>query len=962
MKQTQIEIMISALFLIMSSMSVVAQSYTISGTVMEGRSAKAMPGALATATMEGQMPKGETTDENGKFSFKVKEGKYIIKVSFLGYKSFERVMEVKQDVDLGTIRLRIEDKELDEVKAVGVLQRQEQRGDTTIFNAEAFKVNPDATTEDLIKKMPGMQVQNGTVKAGGESVKRVLVDGKEYFGDDPMAALKNIQADMVSKIEVYDRQSDQSQFTGFSDGNEEKTINILTKMGILSGYFGRVYVGYGTDDRYEGGGNINYFNGNHRLSLLAMSNNINEQNFSFEDMSSAMSNGGGGAGMFDMGSGGKNKTSSVGLNYTYDKEKKLKVELSYSYRYNKNMSAVERVQEYFSNNVGNVPDSLRIYSSESDSDIKNHNNRITLRLTWTINEKNSIIFAPRINWQSREQENGSLGEDTYDGRSYSTTMQGGYSESSGLSLNGNMIWRHKFDVDHRTFSLNVSSSMSDSESEKSSFNMQDYRYDQSRTYQTIQQMTNDNNRWKVSMSAMFTEPVGEKMALQINYSPSYTYSDGDKRVEADTLFVFDDVSLKDIMSNTGSYNYRFSKLLSNTKSSEYWQHRGGVGLNVFEGNKLNATIGLDLQHSDLSGEQVYPYEYDTKKSFTSVMPSATLRIRDGRKFNMRVNYNKSTSAPSISQMQKVVDVSNIRHYTTGNENLSQSYSHSVRLFVMKNNPETSKMVHMMLDYTATRNYIGTSSLIAVKDTMIEDGIILPKGTEFTKPVNMNGSWSGRMHAMYSTPVMWLGSNVNFSLGANMSSNPLIYNGRKGKSEQYGLNGGMVIGSSFSENVDFTVSYNGNYNIIRSTSATSSNNNTYSHGISFDLKCLFFERMTLANNMSHQLTKGMGKQFDKSYIKWNASVGCKVLKDKSGEVKLRVNDILDNSQSVSRSIGSAYVETSRTDVLRRFVMLSFVYKIKPISQQQQMEKAFNGWGGERPPMGPPPGGRGSRSQR
>ncbi len=911
---------------------VVGQTIKLSGVVIDSRTRQPLPGALAIAVVDGQQPKGETTDANGKFSFSVKPGKYQFRVTFLGYATFEKEINVTTDLNLGTIKMRTEDKQIEEVKAVGVMQRQEQRGDTTIFNAEAFKVNPDATTEDLIKKMPGMQVNGNTVTSGGENVKKVLVDGKEYFGDDPMAALRNIQADMVSKIEVYDRQSDQSQFTGFSDGNEEKTINILTKMGVQSGYFGKLYAGYGTDDRYEAGGTINYFNGEHRFSVIGLLNNVNQQNFSFDDITSSMGN--------MAGRSGKNTTGSIGLNHAFERKDKLKTEASYFYNYNKNENSNQSLQEYFENSDD---DSLHIYNSSEISVGKNYNHRATLRLTWTINEKNSIIFTPRVSWQDNKQSRDKLGEDMYNNNTYLSTQQGSNSTTMGFTGNGNLMWRYKFDLPRRTLSVSVGTRISLKDSDKDSYNNRIYTNDDTRSYNTTQLTNEESNSSMINISAMYTEPVGNIMALQVNYSPAYTYSNGDRYVEADTSNI----------GQTSGTDYQFSPLLSNKKTSEYWQHKGGIGLNIFKDKTFNATIGLDVQRSELSGEQEYPIATEVDKSYTSLLPSMMIRYRKDRTMNVRVNYRTSTSAPSINQLQNVVDVSDTRKYSGGNEKLNQSYTHSLRMMYAHNNPETSRGVFFIFDYAATKDYIGTSSVIASEDSVIDLNIVLPKGTQFDKPVNINGYWSVRTNITLSSPVKWLGSNVNLNMGANMTREPGLYNGRKVKSDTYNLNGGLTIGSSFSENVDFTLSYNGGYNVVKSTTITSRNYNYYNHSASCNVTCLFFTRLTWTNSLAHQLTQGMGASYDQSYISWNASLGVKMFADRRAELRLRVNDILDNAKSVSRNIQTAYVQTTQSDVLRRYAMLTFTYNIKPKNQQGQQERQWNGDGFRR--MGPPLGG-------
>lgn len=916
----------------------------VTGRVIDSKSKQPLPMATITIQTEGGQPRAQSSDAEGNFTFThVKSGKYTVKAVFLGYTTMEKAITVAEsDVNVGTLRMKPEDMEIEEVKAVGTMVRQEQKGDTTVFNAAAFKVNPDATTEDLLKKMPGMQVKDGEVTQGGEKVKRVLVDGKEFFGSDPMLALKNIDASMVDKIEVYDRQSDQSQFTGFSDGNEERTINIMTKMGIKSGRFGRVYGGYGTDDHYEAGGNMNYFNGQHRMTVLAMLNNINQQNFSFDDVTGAMANGGG-RGMRGGGRDGINTTGALGLNYNYEQENKIKIESSYFYNYNKNKTGSTVSQEYFKTDD---TDSLHTYFSESGSNSHNYNHRANLRLTWTINEDNSLVFNPSVSWQKYDQTSSDWGKDWLEDLNYQSTTQDNDNDTRGYGLNGDLTWRHRFNKPMRTVSIRVGGSVNNSDSEGSSKASQDYVKTPSRNIKTSQLSDNESKSWKLNSRIMYTEPLGENAALQINYSPSYSFSSADKSVSADTV--------ASTVDNPDFSNYRFSSILSNQKESEYLQHRAGVGLNVFQGKDFRATVTFDYQKSILDGDQTYPTSFETHKTFNSFMPSAELRFSKQKAMNIRLTYRTNSSAPSINQLQKVIDVSNIRRYSSGNDDLSQSTTHQLRLFFTANNVETSRFMFFIADVSTTKDNITTSSVIATKDSLLENGIILPKGTEFNKPINMDGQVSARTNITLSSPVKWLGSNVSLNLGANLQKRPSMYNYKEVTNKTYAVSGGLNIGSSFSENVDFNIGYDASYNIVKSSQTASSNYNYYRHGISADLTCLFInQRFVFNNNLRHNYTSGMGENYDQNYISWNASLAVKVLKDKRGEIKLRVNDLLDTSESVSRSIGDASIRTSTNDVLRRFAMLTFTYKFKTIGEMPQTPQGPWGGGGGR--LGGRPGG-------
>ena len=270
------------IFLFSFTFSLKAQTYSIKGSVIDKTDTTSLIGVAVGlfSKKDSSVTKWTITDTLGKFELSgVEVGKYLFKVNYLGYKPYYReISVVSKDVRL-RVKLEQDSKLLQSVDINDVQTRVTQKGDTSEIYANAYKVNTDASVEDLIKKMPGITVENGVVKAQGEDVKKVLIDGKEFFGDDAALALKNLPAEIVDKIQVFDKLSDQSQFTGFNDGNTSKTINVVTKKGMSNGTFGKVYAGYGTDQRYHGGGNLNYFKGDRKLSILGLTNNINQQNF-----------------------------------------------------------------------------------------------------------------------------------------------------------------------------------------------------------------------------------------------------------------------------------------------------------------------------------------------------------------------------------------------------------------------------------------------------------------------------------------------------------------------------------------------------------------------------------------------------------------------------------------------------------------------------------------------------------
>ncbi len=290
------------------SLTVFAQTTELIGTVQDAQASVGVSGAsiLLINSRDSTQRKGVLADAEGNFKLaNVKSGNYRLRISSIGYTNLEmRVSIGNSPKNLGVLKLTENANQLGEVTVREKQVRVEQKGDTIQYNAGAFKTNPDATVEDLVKKMPGVTIENGVVKAQGEEVRKVTVDGQEFFGDDAALALKNLPAEVVDKVQVFDRLSEQSQFTGFDDGNTVKTINITTRQNKNNGQFGKVYAGVGDDERYQSGASVNFFKKDQRLTIIGLSNNINQQNFSNQDILGVLGSSGGGGGMQFGGGGG----------------------------------------------------------------------------------------------------------------------------------------------------------------------------------------------------------------------------------------------------------------------------------------------------------------------------------------------------------------------------------------------------------------------------------------------------------------------------------------------------------------------------------------------------------------------------------------------------------------------------------------------------------------------------------
>lgn len=899
---------------------------------------------------------GAVSDFEGKFSLSLKpENKYMVQFIFLSYKTINKTIELKsENLDLGTIKMKEESKTLAEVEVKGTQTRGQQKGDTTQFNADAYKTNPDATAEDLVKKMPGVTSDNNGLKVNGESVQKVLLDGKPFFGDDPSAAVKNLPADLIDKVEVFDKMSDQSQFTGFNDGNQQKTINLVTKKGKNTGQFGKIYAGGGADEnsntRYNAGATINSFQTKRRLTFLLLSNNINQQNFSISDITGAMgSSGGGNRGSGGGGRGGNNQgsslltspqngitaTQSAGLNYTDEWGKKIKVSGSYFFNYSDNKNRADLSRNYFSSNN-------MVYRQSNEDQTKNLNHRFNFRFEYAIDSANKLTITPSLNFQNTDYKSSLIGSNTIlDSVPLSSTKTNSGVKNIGYDFSNNILYQHKFIKPGRTISFNLTTQLTEKNSD-GNYNSQNIFTDTTTSLDQVYS-TYSNSR-KISGSISWTEPLTKFSQLQLNYSPSYNEGLSDK--------VTDDYD-----TITKEYSY-FNSSLSNKYNNIYETERGGLSYK-YNKNKINLSIGADVQQSTLTGDQTFPVAFGINQSFKNILPNAWFNYKFNKVNNLRVNYRSSTNIPSISQLQSVIDISNPLQIQTGNTGLKQTFENSLNIRFGGFNPTSSKNAMVFMNLGVTDNYITNSTTILNNDSVVQ-GYTIKKGSQITRPVNLDGYYNGRLFFVYGFPVKAIKSNMNFNGGVNYGHTPAINNNIINYANSYATNGGVFIGSNVSQNLDFSIGYTANYTIVKNTNQTTSDNNFFSHNASFKINWILFKGLVLNTDVTHTLYNGLTQSFNQDYYIWNAYIGYKFLKNKSLEAKISAFDILNQNRSISRTVTGNYTEDNYTVVLKRYLMGTLTYTLKHFKGEIPENKdKFNFGPGQGP--GQWPNGPGNKPQ-
>lgn len=928
---------------------------SVSGLVTD-RTGELLPGAtVKILNSDSSFVTGVSSDMEGKFNVSLNPGnKYVLVFSYLSYRDkYRSIVIADQPLDLGKISLREDATTLTEVEVKDVQQRGEQKGDTTAFNADAFKTNPDATAEDLVKKLPGVTSDNNGVKVNGETVQKVLVDGKPFFGDDPNATLKNLPADIIDKVEVFDKMSDQSQFTGFDDGSQQKTINFVTKKGKNEGVFGKIYGGYGADEsitpRYNSGAALNSFKDKRRISLLALSNNINEQNFSVSDITGAMGNagqssgrGGGGPGRNNGASNlltapqnGNTTTHSAGLNYSDAWGKKINVSGSYFFNYSDNRNTSNITRSYF------TEDNL-LYKETSTSRRTNQNHRFNFRFEYAIDSSNKVTVVPALSFQNNDARSSMIGTTSHlDDLLLNNAQTDSRSLNLGYDFNNSVLYQHKFRKQGRTISLNVTTSQSERTNDGSYYSLY------SDTSESIRDQKYDTYSYtkKGSVNLSYTEPISKHTQLQVNYNPSYTEGKSDK-------------TTRDYEAVTDSYS-DFNSALSNKYNNVYQTQRGGISYR-YRKDKLNYGFGADVQQSNLSGEQTFPTSFNLNQSFQNVLPNAMMNYKFSKTKNLRIFYRAGTNIPGISQLQNVVDISNPLQVKTGNEQLKQTFENNLNMRFGGFNQATARNAMVFINTNYTDNYISNATYILRSDSLIQ-GNLISAGSQLTKPVNVDGFYSARAFGVYGFPLKVIKSNMNLNGGINYSHIPSIINNNLNYSNSYAGNGGIFIGSNVSKNLDFSLGYNGNYTVVKNTTQTKSDNSYFTHTATFKLNYIL-KNFVINTDLSNTIYKGLSQSFNQQYYLWNAYIGYKFLKDKSLEAKISVFDILNQNRSISRTVTGAYTEDSYTTVLRRYAMFTLTYTLKKFkngSQAPKTDEQNNPFHGGMPPGGPPmrpPGGR------
>ena len=839
---------------------------------------------------------GKASDKDGSFSIPVKNGNYIVQISYIGYTDLFKdtaVTSRNSNIKLGTLSIHEDGVLLSDALVTAKAMEIVVRGDTIEYNADSYKVTESAVIEDLLKKMPGVEIdKDGQITVNGKVVKKMLVDGKEFFSDDPKVASKNLPARMVDKLQVLDRRTDMSMMTGFDDGDEETVINLTVRPGMKEGVFGNAFAGYGSQDRYEGNALVNFMSDGNQLTLLGGLNNTN--NAGFSDLASAMfgSMGGrGGRGGFG-GSSGITKSANGGLNFSKEFSEKLK--FGGNIRYGD--TDTDRNSSVYTQNLLSSGNTFESETNKSNSYSQNIN--MDFRLEWEPDTLTKFIFRPNASiYNNKRSEIGKFSTTNAEGDTINHGDSKYFSEGTGKNIGGTLEASRKLGKPGRVISASISGGMNDSENNGTNLSNTFYR---TRPDDIIdQRVKNSSSSNNMRLYASYVEPLGKNNFLQLAYNYRFNRSESDK-----------DTRTKDLNGQYNQLDTAYSKRLENDFYNQ------NLELNFRSSReKYNYMLGVSMQPSKSTSKTFRAESLigNVSQNVINFAPMAQYNYLWSRQTNLRINYNGRTDQPSVNQLSSVVDVSDPLNISYGNPDLKPTFNHDLRIRYRNFDPVKNRSYMFMTNAGFTVNDIVTSRMTD-RET----------GKKESTYQNVNGNWNANARFMTNQP---LGS-IKFTLFsmsfASYNNSNGFSNGEKNTSKR--LNLGETLGVNYRSDM-FDVSARGNvsYNKVDNTLAGQQNQEYFNYGGNAQTTIYLPKDFIVESDINYSTNSGYADGFEQKELLWNASISKQIFKQKNGTLRFKIYDILKQKSDISRSVTSNYIRDTTTNTLTSYFMFHFVYR-------------------------------------
>jgi len=938
----------------------VAKGATLSGRVLDSENGEPLQNCTVILTKSDTtgLVTGGISTENGNWTLKnVAEGDYVVKISFIGYHTFYKAISLQKGSsnthNLGTVLLTPSSIELKGAVVTGQLKEVEVKEDTIIFNADAFKVPAGSVLEELIRKLPGAQVaDDGTITINGKTVKKILVEGKEFFSNDKNMAMKNLPTEIVDKIKSYDKQSDLSRITGIDDGEEETVIDIGIKKGMKQGWFGNLDAAYGTKDRFSEKLMVNRFTDKVQASIIGSYNNINDQ-----------TGGGGGRG----GNNGITTSGMAGANIALDLNK---FELGGNIRYTGRKSDTET----YSSSQNFVSSSSSFSNNRSQGLNKNNNLNGDFKMEWKPDSATTLLFRPSFSFGNTSSSNSSasasFNEDPYSelitnpldqlnmidsSKKVNSNTSRSWTEGDSYNLNGNLMLNRRLGgqpwfgegaasgKSGRNASLRLSGSLSSNDSK--SYNFSHVTYYQRKTTQgtdstdlTYRHRNTPSDNRNYSVGLTYSEPILRNLFAQLNYSYNYSkrHSDGQTydfaKVDSIGQMLWNEYGQYGLLAP--NYFEFLSDSLSRYTDNINRTHNMEFSLRYIT-SLLNISAGIRVERQ--SQEMDYQYQgLDTiaTRSFTRISPTLNVRFRFSKQHTLRLTYRGQSQQPEMTDLFNLTDNSNPLNIHEGNPALKPSFTNRINLDYNNYLQETGQSIFGRLSFSNTLNSITNRTEYNTET-----------GGQITRPENINGNWNISGNIGFNTPLFTDMLTLNTNTSASYQKHVgYIYQNHETQTNN-------VAQTSLGERLNLTlrlgywdVRANGNLTWSRSRSdiveATNQNTFNFSYGLSSTGN--FENGLGFSTNISMSCRRGYSSsEMNTNELIWNAQVSYRFLKNRQATVSIQAFDLLGQRSNISRMISAYSRRDTENNSINSYVMAHFIYRLNMFGNRQARQALRGG---------------------
>lgn len=881
------------------------KTFSISG-IIQDENGSVLPQATVVLLENQDSVLYSYTSSNSEGEFllkKVKPGDYIFQITFLGFEKYQKALSLKESLDLGIVELSEEKTILEEVEVSDYRIPIEIKGDTVQYNADAFKTKENAVVEDLLRKLPGVQVErDGSIRAHGEKVARVLVDGKEFFGDDPKMATKSLPANVIENVQVFDKASEIAEFTGVDDGNSKKTINLSLKEDKKQGYFGSVLGGYGTDDRYLGKANYNRFSEDLQLSAIGNANNINQETFSLEDQINFAGGiqellSGGGGFFYQLSPGnqsgqnvGVRTAQSAGVNFNFEPKETVEINTNYRINHVENNPNISLLRQNFLN--GEIFETRE--NTQRKTSFSSH--LLNFKVYSDLNESTELILKTNLKANKGEQFENSFSE-TFDAQSNLSNSSERQNENTEhiINLNTEVSVRHRFKRPGRfmvaTFDFDYLPSNRDNQIRSSN----GFFSEEETTLEINQLQDQSDSPINYNANLNYTEPLGKGKYLEFLLGRTSQFNSFNK-----AFFDFQDSEflLNDELSRIFERNYDVSE--------------GGVRFK-WNRKKTNISLGAIVENATLKGE-IENENVTINQTFLNVLPSVSYNwdIRTGQR--LQASYSTRVQEPSIQQLQPVIDNSNPIQTYVGNPDLNPEYTHELSL-----NYNLFDQFNFLTLFSSVRTLYTANRI--VNSRIIDDQL-----QQIIMPVNTDENVRLNVFLNLSSPVRPLKVKFNLAPTVDFEKGIVFLNEQENVTRRFSPSIKFEIENRKKEKIDWLVGTRFNKTTTRYALDSDLDQQFFKTEYYADVIYSFAKHWELGVNFNYERNRGSAFPTTQNISLLNTYLAKSFLKDNRAQFKVEVFDLLNENVGLSRTSNSNFVQERNFNTLNRYLLFSFYFRI------------------------------------